>query len=1140
MKNLRQVKEITLTRLKNNLKMKLSVLFLAIVIFQAHANTSYGQKTKISLDLTNVPIEVVLNEIQKQSKFRFLVNVSEVNLNNNVSVYANKETIKKILTNLFKNREISFEVIKRQIILTTKQQVDGASDSSNIFQQTITGNLTDINRGPLAGVNILVQGTNRGAQTDFDGNYKISASKGEVLVFSFLGMKTQSITVGDSTTLNIVMVEDTANLDEVVVIGYGTTKKSTLAASVSKIDAEAFEALPITNAAQALQGTLPGTVVTRSNGQPGGGGFDLTIRGFSSTNGGNSPLIIIDGIPGALTDLNPSDIDNIVTLKDASAAIYGNRASNGVLLVTTKKGKSGQPIIEIDVSTTFSKPVGFFTSLSAAQTAELAKEGYYTFSDGPTAHPWLPESFLDAAIAGQVVSHRQGSFFLYSDTTDYTDLVFDTGHQQNYNISLSGSTNKSSYRTSLGYIKEEGTLSEGADNNTRFNARLNYIHNFNDRLKIATRMGFVREHTESPVANGFGFVPFTWPFFRNHPDGRPDLLASNQGFTNPLQQLRDHGNNDNFSTDLSVNLKVDYEIVDNVTLTGQVGGDYGFLERSQFIRTYQNYDVETGEPYQTRNSPNRGTKFFDKSLYSTVIGYANYANVFNGVHDVSITAGASQEQGDNEGFWARRTTFPSNDFFSLNLGDGDSQENNGSATDWSLESVFGRAAYIYDGKYIVSGQFRYDGSSRFSGGDQWGFFWGASLAWNLHKENFIQDLNIFDNLKLRISTGETGNQQGIGLYDFQQRINVGGQYPFGNGGRVSGAFLGNLVDPTRSWETIETKNIGLDFTLFDNKLSGSFDYFIKTNKDMLAPVTAPQVLGAQPPFSNSGELEGKGFELSLAWRDKISDDLSYFVSGTLFDSKNKVTKYIGQDTYNSGVVGIREGYPINDIYGYTFDGIIQDQVELDAYKTSINAGTAFTPTDIQIGDAKYKDLNGDGRLSTFGDDGTNGDVTPIGNVTPRYSYGFNLGIEYKNFEVSVFFQGVGERDFFIGDELRRPWSVPWRRPDARFYNNTWLPTRPNAKFPRAVANNGIGNYNYVLSTNTLLDGSYLRLKNVRISYNLPKEILNKVGIQRAKFYLTGFDLWTVTKLDGGYDPESVSNSNYPFSKRFTLGLNLAF
>ncbi|MCY4562789.1 MAG: TonB-dependent receptor [Flavobacteriaceae bacterium] len=1177
MEKFKKIQKFFFEKMRINVKqVQFFVLFFSLVLVNSQARgILYSQNDKMTLIVDNQPLSTIFEDIESNSDFSFFYMMDQVDVSKKVSVNLVNIPLKNILSTVFKDTGISYSILKNQIVLKKNNDVLNFSPVKlqsdimggivpNVFlvnypppierlhlllkssaQFQVSGNVVGQDGIPLLGATILEKGTTNGTQTDFNGNFSIVVSSQDaVLTVSYLGYLSQDIEIVDDAEITIILQEDFSDLNEVIVIGYGEVIRSQLASAVNTIDSESFEALPLNNAIAALQGVLPGTVVTRGNGQPGGGGFDLTIRGSSSTNGGNSPLIIIDGIPGNIIDVNAKDIETVTTLKDGAASIYGARAANGVIIVTTKQGERGTPSIELDISNTISRPVGFFTSLSSIQVADFMLESYFELDQAAgtklAGNPsWWTEDELQRIIAGEKITKRATpGRFLSSDFYDYTDLVFDNGYQQNYNLSISGAGEKNSYRSSISYVKENGVLSVGPDSNTRFNARINDVYRPIEKIKIDTRLSLIREHTSSPINSAFGFVPFTWPFFPDRPfSGNTEVYSSVGGFVNPLATLTEQGSVNRHITNLTANIRVDYNLVKNFTLTTQIGGDYGFNESTNFNREFSLYDAEAGEVYSLRNSPTRGSKRLDKYLYSTVIAYVNYNKRF-GKHNISTTIGGSHEERENEFFTTARSDILSTDFFSLNLGDADSATNNGFKTDWSIRSLFGRGSYIYDDKYILTSQFRYDGSSRFSEDTRWGLFWGVSLAWNAHKEKFIEDLNVFDNLKLRLSTGQTGNQEGIGLYDYQQLINIGGQYSFGDGTRTAGAFLGGLVDPTRTWETVQVDNIGIDFTVLNNKLIGAIDYFIKTNKDMLAPVTTPAVLGASAPFSNNALLRNKGFEVQLTWKDQINQDFSYLLSGTLYDSNPVVIDYAGRDTYSQGTVYIREGYSINEIYGYKFDGIIQNQQELDAYVGQVGKNQGIVPADINIGDARYRDINGDGRISAFADDGEDGDLVKIGSTSLRYSYGFNLGLNYKNFELSAFFQGVLQRDFFTSGEIGRPWAVPWRRPDSRFYNTTWTPNRTNAKFPRSIANNGIGNYNFTLSDNTLLDASYLRWKNLRLGYNLPDSISNQVGLRDVKVYLSGFDLWEITNLDGGYDPESANINNYPFSRRYSLGVEI--
>jgi TonB-linked SusC/RagA family outer membrane protein len=1127
--------------------MKLTLIIFFVTLFGLQANNGYAQKTKITMDVSDASLREIIDNIETTTDFKFIYKTKHIDVSRKLSLKADKESITTVLDKLFPNKKVGYKMRGAHIILKPNPK---ANRSTVVAQPTtavqafeVSGTITDNEGTPLPGASILEKGTTNGTQTDFDGKFNLNvANANAILVVSYIGYATEEIAVNGQNEINISLKDDAAALEEVVVVGYGTVKRETLSGAVATLQSEELADLPLTSTLSGIQGRIPGAVVTRSNGRPGAEGYNIQIRGATTVNGNSNPLIIIDGIAGSMTDLNPNDIETYTVLKDASAAIYGARASNGVILITTKKGKDGKPSIDVNTSYSIRKRADFFEQLNSYQVSVMNQEAVENAGGGGefSLTPEQIEAMRNET--GEAIQIPYGT--VYARTWDYSDLAFTDGSQQNVDLNISGATNKISYRTSFGYLKEEGLLAQGDDDNQRLNGRVNLGFKPNEKLNIETRLAFSRQRTRNPNQSGLGQILRIFPFMTPYTEADPSLYAITQGFQSPLQRHEQGGTNTYWDTRLEANAKMDYQVVEHLTLTGQVGSNLRFQEINEFGRTYILNDEVTGEQIGRANSPNWGREQAASEVYTTLIGYLNYANTF-GTHNLSITGGASHEQFERGGFWAQRTGYPSNDFFSLNLGDSENQTNGittGNSTSdvtWTIRSLFGRASYVLDNKYIFEFNSRYDGSSRFHPDTRWGFFWGASGAWQLGEENFIKNLDFFDSLKMRLSYSETGNQEGIGLYDYIGTVSISGAYPFGDGGRISSAHVGNLVDPTRTWETIRTKNIGLDFSILDNRLSGSFDYFVKNNIDMLVPLVAPTVIGSPLPSGNNGELETKGWELSLNWQDNIGADFSYFLNFNMGDAKNIVVNYGGQDTYNEGRVGIREGYALDTYHGWIFDGIIQNQEQLDAYSAMDGV-----PGDIGIGDAMFKDVNGDGRISTYGDDGETGDVVPIGNPTPRYNYGINLGATYKNWEFSAFIQGVGEKDIFLDGDWSAPWFWPWHKPDARFWNTTWSPDRPDAKYPR-LSHGNIRRWNYNKNTNTMLDASYVRLKNVSIGYNLPKSVTESLNVQRLKLYFTGFDLWEKHNLGGGFDPEGLSATQtvpqaYPFSRMYSLGINVTF
>jgi len=509
--------------------------------------------------------------------------------------------------------------------------------------------------------------------------------------------------------------------------------------------------------------------------------------------------------------------------------------------------------------------------------------------------------------------------------------------------------------------------------------------------------------------------------------------------------------------------------------------------------------------------------------------------------------GVSHEDFDLDSVRAGRGGFTSQDVWGLNTGSTGNMWTAGGGEQWALRSLFSRLSYGFRNKYLMDATLRYDGSSRFASSTRWGLFPGVSLAWRISEEPFARrKLGSFDNLKLRLSYGETGNQEGVNLYDYLQLISIGRQwpydpyYPFGDGRQEQSAYLSGMVATNRTWETIATKNVGLDATLFSSKLDFTFDYFIKNNRDMLIPVKYPDLLGATAPFSNAGELRTRGFETTLGWKGAFGG-VQYGARFSLSDAVNKVVNYGGQDTYVLGLNAvwdgnIREGYPVNSYFGYVFDGLIRTQAELDAYKL-----IPGVPSDIGIGDARYKDVNGDGKISLYGDaPGQDGDVVYLGNTSPRYTYGVNLDAKWRSFDLSVFLQGVGKRTLFREGDYRMPWSDWWRQPPLFYYGTTWNEDRPNAPYPRLTHGN-IRFWNYQPSSMLAINAAYLRLKNLQVGYTLPTSLVGRFRASRARIYFSGFDLWEKHNVKGGWDPEATRNGfNYPFQRLYSFGMDISF
>ncbi|MCL3780941.1 SusC/RagA family TonB-linked outer membrane protein [Prolixibacteraceae bacterium JC049] len=1133
-KNEKQLREDFVSCRKLFSIMKITVFLLLISMLHVSAK-SFSQSV-MTVEYQKVSIDKVFADLEKNSDYSFVYRKSDLDMNKLVSYKAKKEDIFQILTDVLEDQNLAFRVDNRIVIILPKNNSKRAFVGSQ--QKTIAGKVTDINGDPLPGVSIVIKGTTKGVTTDIDGAFAFkSVPANATLIFSYIGMKKQEVPIDGQSVLNIVMEDDAVGLEEVVAIGYGTKTKATLSGSVTEVKGEVLEAKPITNVASGLQGVTPGLVVTRGDGQPGQEGSGLQLRGLSTWHkGGSSPLVLIDGLEGNLNDLHPNDIQNLIVLKDAAASIYGARASNGVILVTTKTGKKGNLKVRINSYAAVTTPTTLVEQTTVEQMMEMRNE--MDRNDGKPV--FYTQEYFDAVGTDKVMPHVFGGDFVQTmKGTDWNDLVFGDGFQQSHNVTISGGADKSNFLLSLGYFQQDGIVKAAHDSYEKYNMRLNYNYVISDKLKLETKTSIIRSISDEMhhLYRSLGSVLSGWSAFPNRTaDGKKYATF----FDNPVQMLNEKGNIKKYNNTVNTNFQLTWKVLPELNWVTRVGLEYKTGDSKEIVKKvalwkYQDSNVSTGYTWGT--NPNSLTLGFSKSMYRNATSYFDF-NKKLGDHNISAMAGVSHEDFDADNFSAWRRNFGSEKVWALGLGDTEQQFNNQGGYHWAIESLFSRLGYIYKNRYIVEANMRYDGSSRFHEDERWGFFKGFLGTWRASEEDFIKNLGIFDNLKVKLSWGETGNQSGIGLYDYISQIKVGGSYPFGSGTKATSAWQDGMVSQSRTWETVQTQNIGVEATVLDSRLSFSYDYFVKKNKDMLIPVTYPSVLGATPPQSNSGTLKTWGWEAQVDWKDKIGD-FKYYVSAYLSDNENELENLGGADAYSEGLVRAREGYPLNSYFGYVWDGIIQNEAELAEYKKIQNVAP-----DIKVGDARYKDVDGNGKMDAFGDKskGETGDLVYMGNANPRYSFGLRAGAEYKGLDFAMTWQGVGKRTTFrSGSEVIIPFGQPWRQPLRWHYGKTWTPERPNARYPRITSDN-VRYWNYRTSANTRVNARYVRLKNITLGYTLPKALTDKVNIGKLRVYVSGQDIWQTYPQKGtGYDPESGSSYNYyPFSATYSFGIDLTF
>ena len=848
-----------------------------------------------------------------------------------------------------------------QVILTKSNSAD------KIIR--ITGKVTDTNGEPIIGANVSTKGTTLGTITDINGSFLLDVPSETVISISYIGYLTQEVKVKQQTSLNIVLKEDTQALEEVVVVGYGTVKRANLGGAVATADAKAFEARPVQNAVTALQGEVPGLTITRSGGGAPGAETTMKIRDVSSINGG-TPLVLIDGAEGDINLINPSDIENVSVLKDGTAAIYGARASDGVVLITTKSGKRNQKTtVSFDAYYSVKTPALLKKTASLLQHAEMALE----ITDGSFPIEYTKEDLelirqnSDQILTG-VEWGRWGNIYpKFFKNQDWNDIVIGNGNMQNYNVNISGGGERYSYLVSLGHQREEGLPKFGKDLNKRYFVRakssIEIFKNLTYDLNLAyeaSNRDYSSGLTEGQNIWELIYKTRSWAPLRN-PAGN---FYTFEGFDNPAQVLEEGGMASKTTGNVTVNNQLRWNVIDGLDLVGQaVIRKYDFDENvtNKIVYSRNWEDVN----HRTARTPNNAERRYSKTLSKNFTLYADYKKNFNDLHDLNIMVGTSHESQNYDKFTAKRINFDQQENMSLQLGGSENQSAWSEGNAWTINSFFSRVNYTFKNRYIIEGTLRADGSSRFDPDHRWGYFPGVNAAWRLGEEGFMKNLNLFDDLKVRASYGEMGNQSGIGLYDYIQLISLSSDYyPFGGGTKGQMAKSGNIVSTSRTWETIQTTNIGLDFATLKNRLYGSFDYFWKENKNMLIPKTYPSMLGADAPSTNSGHLSIRGWEVALGWRDQIND-FSYSVRFNLSDARNQVVERVGSNLIKLGLNETPTDYPLNSFFGYEFDGIIQNEQELKDYIARFPNGGI--PGDLSVGDAKYKDLDGDGKLSVLGE-----------------------------------------------------------------------------------------------------------------------------------------------------------------------------
>jgi TonB-linked SusC/RagA family outer membrane protein len=1043
-----------------------------------------------------------------------------------------------------------------------------ASSFSAISQdarKTVTGIVKGASGNPLSDVSVALKGTGFATTTDANGHFTISVpSAKSVLVFSYVGMTTQEQAVGNKTSINVSLVQETAAMQDVVVVGYGTKRKATVTGAISQVGEEAFKDRPVSNAAVALEGQVPGLTVTRTSARPGNEGLGISIRGASSV-GAVDPLIIIDGVPvigtWELNQLNPNDIESVNVLKDASAAIYGARAQGGVILVTTKRGKSGKMQVSLNSETRLNTIGITVPWANMSQWAALYLATSTSDKRDASGNPveWFPQwtkANLQKMAADSSFDYTDPSGVVHHyGNNNWLDQLYGPAWSTQNDISIRGGSDKTAYRMSIGYANNRSLLKTAYDGEKKITLRFNYDYNISDRVKLETGISYDNRIVQSPK-NGIGAGFFDAPVFPTY--NSQGQYYDDYGYRNPVAATTSGGTFKNREGIARLNSRLTAEVVKGLKLTGSGAITKRDGWNTGYNQTYNLYNwlgtQITSVQYGPPNNPSINEAISNTMYYNYVL-QADYTKTIARDHNIAVMVGNTAELNETKSVSATRSQLQYPGLYDLNTAISPSSvsytaSNSGGSSHWGLFSYIGRFNYDYKRKYLLELLGRRDGSSRFDEGYKWANFYGVSGGWRISQEAFMQNISFIRDLKLRASYGETGGLGGSGLlgnYDYLSLIGSGTALFGSTAALQNTGFLTGITTNVKSWERMVNKNIGLDFAVLSH-LTGSFDVFEKKNIGMLIRLVYATVLGGSAPATNSGTLSTKGWELALNWKSKAGA-VNYNVGFNLSNSKNEVLEYSGANTWAAGKYTTpRQGYPLNSLYVYKTAGYFQSQKDADAYFASYGAsgnaaGYNGTTNTFHPGDLKVVDLDGDGKITATGTGlPGSGDAYFYGDADPHYLFGVNLGAQWNGFDFGAFIQGVAKWNILRGGNARAPFFRNYLNVNTSYIGKTWTPDNPNAEYPRLSFDAGINNWNWQYNDVNVQNLRYARLKSLVFGYTLPKKISSKISSDRIRFYFSGNDLFELTSVKDGFDPErgESADNTYPFFRTWAFGANITF
>lgn len=1094
--------------------MRISTFLLMVCVFCSYAGNAHSQNAKVSIRMNNVKLDKILNEIENQTDYLFIYN-NQVDINKITSVKVKNEAVAQVLDKILSGTGINYELEGTHIILTTEAIKDLHAQQQ---AKTVTGTVTDVSGEPIIGANIRIKGTTTGTITDIDGNFSIEAKPQSVIEVSYIGYLTQETVINNQKSIRFLLKEDTKTLDEVVVIGYGVQKKADLTGSVANINTEKLNTQSNANIGQALQGKIAGVDIVSQGGAP-GSGTRIMVRGIGTLNNA-SPLYIVDGMyMNSIDHINPNDIASIDVLKDASsAAIYGSRAANGVIIVTTKEGSNteGKPIIDLSVNLGISTASKFLDMLDAKGWAEVTT----------IARQAIGKPALDMATD-----------LANKPDNDWQDIMFRPALMQNYNLSVKGGGKYSTYYTGLGYFNQDGIVK--GTNYQRYN-----IQSKNDYKRGIFSAGtnlIISFSHDKPLhqelrGGMIGTILQSVPTLEKYDDTREGGYGGTYGdvvnIPHPLAIIDDNiMDRYNENVKIFANLYAQIELFKGLKYKLNLTPDFSFERYKNYLNKYD-FGLATNSITQLTERQRRRRNILVENLLT-------FDRTF-GEHKISALAGYTYQDSRFRHIQAYGEGLPQG----LEEIDAATTNRSNEGNSWRsvLTSILGRVFYSYQNKYLFTATIRRDGSSKFGKNNRYGYFPSFSLGWNVAEEKFMENVHWLDQLKLRGGYGVLGNQE-IDNYQYSSTITTGINYPDGNGGLLQGAFPKNFANPDIKWEETAMTNVGIDFMAFNNRLSLTADYYVKNTKDILLTVPIPiSSGGANDPIRNAGKIRNNGFEFNLGWMDQPNPDISYGINLIGSFNKNKVIAMGsesgsikgGSTNQNITTSETKAGYPIGGYWLISTAGYFNSQEEVDAYAKD---GKKIQPA-AEPGDIKFVDANNDGVIN---DD----DRVFQGSPFPDFTFALNGNMRYKNFDLSIGLQGV------LGNKIYN--ATRQTLEDVTKGSNFlascldyWTPENKNASHPRLTWDDPNRNTR-AESDRYLENGSYLRLRSVQLGYTFPQTWF-KGAIQHARVYINAENLFTITSYSG-YSPDvNADNANYrgfdnfiyPTNRTFMLGLNVTF